>query len=1019
MSNLFGTKRDFWFKYDKFADKFDKDMLARLNTNLDVLLIFAGLFSAVNTAFIVVALTALSANPADETNHLLRLLVMNVSNHTLTESDRSPPFTPGRAAIRQNCTFFASLCCSLLAAIGAVLAKQWLQSYERTGQTGPIYQQAVKRTQKFVGAEKWGLRPVVETLATLLLISLALFFVALIDYLWSVNKTVAIVVLAFAAVGGLLYSLMVVLAAISPACPFQTGPSVALRYFPLAVFRLGSIFLTLPATIWTRIIQPRLLNLRSRSVGAIIRSGLIIVLFSSLALIVHLINRPLHLALRALWATSSVPHFGDILIFVNQYLTSRRETVNADTLHAYSAIHMTESAPDVETATIVADNIPLISNFEAVQLIATSTAFETILSHLQKSFQDYQSGNNEVDFTNTLSLAGAVVYVMLTDPRQTTDALERCFRNRKMVGNIILSRSFPKWLDLARNPREKWLGGRPALAAKVVLSKSTAILWLHHCTVIATYNRWDEEVMTGLVQDLSDRILTERLGLDAVYLSRVMDALLAILRWYPLWGARNGHPSLDNKTNVQSAWTASENRPLITQLLDTLNEFSRHYDNEDPETFSTFLHCQQRLLTQVNALGVLELSYDIRIEGRSLFRQMHSSLNSNLGCLLTISETHQFVATDEPGATFDLAISCKAEVVRTMQRLLLTWTAEESVNPADLASTARLALRVSAITEKERLLQGTLYGIFTGMLRSHPSDELEVESRHAHLQNGRVVAVVLASTLRLYIWQHPSVSSEHAWVAFESFLRLLVTGGTPPVPCTPTDAPEAWDTLIELARENHPTRHSCMGLGVLWLASKIEPGHEALQQIEEEGLSDWFVKVMRKVQEDGWAENVPEELRSHWTAVERKCAGILFLEAWDATADVDGAGSHSQLSSWTSSSTIDAFATWLREFDGQETMDLKLEDMVIMQVPIRSSLIAGFVEHATLANRQITEELELQNILDRVHSAGHGPQGDISNPAGCAYAGSGQDVMIGTDMEGCEWCLDGARCMHWDPVSQS
>lgn len=63
---------------------------------------------------------------------------MNLGNHTLTPTDLVPTFAPARAAVRQNCTFFASLCCSLLAAAGAVLAKQWLQEYERTGQTGMV-----------------------------------------------------------------------------------------------------------------------------------------------------------------------------------------------------------------------------------------------------------------------------------------------------------------------------------------------------------------------------------------------------------------------------------------------------------------------------------------------------------------------------------------------------------------------------------------------------------------------------------------------------------------------------------------------------------------------------------------------------------------------------------------------------------------------------------------------------------------------------------------------------------------
>ncbi|KAG8980729.1 hypothetical protein FRB94_014175 [Tulasnella sp. JGI-2019a] len=193
-----------------------------------------------------------------------------------------------------------------------------------------------------------------------------------------------------------------------------------------------------------------------------------------------------------------------------------------------------------------------------------------------------------------------------------------------------------------------------------------------------------------------------------------------------------------------------------------------------------------------------------------------------------------------------------------------------------------------------------------------------------------------------------------------------------------------------------------MGLGVLWLASRIEPGPESSQQIEEGRLLDWFSAAMRNVQEDGWVDHVPEELRGYWTTVERKCAGILFLEAWNATVDADGTGLPSlQLLNWTSSGTIEAFATWLHEFDGQETIEIKLEDVAAMQVTIRHSLRARFVEHATLANRQVTEELELQSILDKVLLANNDPRDD-SNLAGCGCGDSDRDAMVGADMEGCE-----------------
>lgn len=84
----------------------------------------------------MITLAGLSPAPSDETNALLRYLIRS-ENHTLTASDLNPPFVPAPGIVRQNCFFFASLFSSLLAAAGAVLAKQWLANYERTGQTGP------------------------------------------------------------------------------------------------------------------------------------------------------------------------------------------------------------------------------------------------------------------------------------------------------------------------------------------------------------------------------------------------------------------------------------------------------------------------------------------------------------------------------------------------------------------------------------------------------------------------------------------------------------------------------------------------------------------------------------------------------------------------------------------------------------------------------------------------------------------------------------------------------------------
>ncbi|KAG9001035.1 hypothetical protein FRB90_011690, partial [Tulasnella sp. 427] len=185
----------------------------------------------VNTAFITSATDGLSPPSTGETNALLRLIVMRADNSTLTVADLSPPFSPDSGSIAANCLLYASLCCSLLAAMGAMLGKEWLQSYAQSGQAGPTGEQARFRQQKFNGAQKWHLESTIIFLPSLLLLSVILFFVGLIIYLWPIDVRVAGVVTALSALGVALCCAAIIAGAIWPTCPYQTALSRALRRF--------------------------------------------------------------------------------------------------------------------------------------------------------------------------------------------------------------------------------------------------------------------------------------------------------------------------------------------------------------------------------------------------------------------------------------------------------------------------------------------------------------------------------------------------------------------------------------------------------------------------------------------------------------------------------------------------------------------------------------------------------------------------------------------------------------------
>ena len=123
---------------------------------------------------------------------------------------------------------YASLLMSLLAAFVAMLGKQWLNRYIRHA-GGSMVERCGDRQRKFDGIEKWPFRLFVESLPIMLQIALLLLTCGLSRYMWSVNTSVASVILSFTVLGFLFYLGIVAAGASSYECPFQTPASMALR----------------------------------------------------------------------------------------------------------------------------------------------------------------------------------------------------------------------------------------------------------------------------------------------------------------------------------------------------------------------------------------------------------------------------------------------------------------------------------------------------------------------------------------------------------------------------------------------------------------------------------------------------------------------------------------------------------------------------------------------------------------------------------------------------------------------
>ncbi|KAJ8590081.1 hypothetical protein M405DRAFT_711786, partial [Rhizopogon salebrosus TDB-379] len=109
--------------YKKVSNEYDDDFLERANDDMAIILTFAGLFSAVNSTFIV----GMQPNPGDTTNALMvQLIKIAVDGSSVVNlSDLSSSTGYSSSTAWMQALAYASLSFSVLAAFGAVMGKQW------------------------------------------------------------------------------------------------------------------------------------------------------------------------------------------------------------------------------------------------------------------------------------------------------------------------------------------------------------------------------------------------------------------------------------------------------------------------------------------------------------------------------------------------------------------------------------------------------------------------------------------------------------------------------------------------------------------------------------------------------------------------------------------------------------------------------------------------------------------------------------------------------------------------------
>ncbi|TFK32910.1 hypothetical protein BDQ12DRAFT_771182, partial [Crucibulum laeve] len=191
------AERRFWRNYNEEADKYDDVLTKSWKGDMDSILIFAGLFSATLTAFIVESYQRLEPDSGDQTVLILNQLLLvqtalaagNSSPVPLpTRTSVIPEFRPPTSILICNIFWFLSLSFSLASALGATLVQQWIRSYLQDSQnTSPITHAKI-RIYLYDGIKVFKMNTIVGVIPILIHISLFLFYAGIIAFFYSINK---------------------------------------------------------------------------------------------------------------------------------------------------------------------------------------------------------------------------------------------------------------------------------------------------------------------------------------------------------------------------------------------------------------------------------------------------------------------------------------------------------------------------------------------------------------------------------------------------------------------------------------------------------------------------------------------------------------------------------------------------------------------------------------------------------------------------------------------------------------
>ncbi|KAI0653555.1 hypothetical protein C8Q70DRAFT_1163708, partial [Cubamyces menziesii] len=201
-----GEKREAFAKAATITKEYSEALIERWIKEIDTYLVYAGLFSAILTAFNVESYQLLQPAPPDPSPAILQQISLQLSSlsyippsinsthlafsssdNSVTTSSAVPTW-----AIWLNALWFSGLVLSLSAASVGILVKQWLNEFQ-SGLAGDSEHIARLRQRRLNNLKRCHVGSIVNTIPVLLQGALALFLVGLLVLLWNLHRAVAAV----------------------------------------------------------------------------------------------------------------------------------------------------------------------------------------------------------------------------------------------------------------------------------------------------------------------------------------------------------------------------------------------------------------------------------------------------------------------------------------------------------------------------------------------------------------------------------------------------------------------------------------------------------------------------------------------------------------------------------------------------------------------------------------------------------------------------------------------------------